>query len=110
MIAMSHFTYTFSPLSVSLPRCIFSVTLMCTLFLLLAGCGSHPAPPHRVTVGENRIYTHDKIFKGIYEFAGHKRSMDVTNPALAGTYLGYYWKQLEPQKGYFNWNLVDQDM
>ncbi|HEY5005763.1 MAG TPA: beta-galactosidase [Ktedonobacteraceae bacterium] len=52
----------------------------------------------------------DPNFKGIYEFSGHNSSTDATNPALAGTYLGYYWSQLEPQKGQYNWDLIDQQM
>jgi hypothetical protein len=57
-----------------------------------------------------RRSTRDTTFRGIYEFSGQKKSADVANPYVAGTYLGYYWKQLEPQQGQFNWNLIDQDM
>ncbi len=41
----------------------------------------------------------DPNFKGIYEFSSHNSSTDATNPAIAGTYLGYYWSQLEPLTG-----------
>ena len=52
----------------------------------------------------------DANFKGIYEFSSHNSSTDATNPAIAGTYLGYYWSQLEPQQGQYNWDLIDQQM
>ena len=48
--------------------------------------------------------------KGIYEFSGKNSSADASNLYLAGTNLMYYWAQLEPQKGQYNWNLIDQDM
>jgi hypothetical protein len=108
---MSHFMQRFSPLSVSLSRCIiFSLILICMLFLLLYSCGRKPTPSSQVNLGINKLFPEDRNFNGIYEFGGYNRSTDVTNPALAGTYLGYYWKQLEPQKGYFNWDLIDRDM
>jgi Beta-galactosidase len=49
-------------------------------------------------------------FKGIYEFSGYNSSTDASNPALAGRSLVYYWAQLEPKKGQYNWSLIDQDM
>lgn len=52
----------------------------------------------------------DPNFKGIYVFSSHNASTDATNPAIAGTFLGYYWSQLEPQQGQYNWSLIDQQM
>jgi hypothetical protein len=49
-------------------------------------------------------------FRGIYEFAGGNSAADATNPELAGVVLVYYWSQIEPQKGVFAWNLIDDDM
>jgi hypothetical protein len=49
-------------------------------------------------------------FKGIYVFNGNNESTFANNPNIAGTYLGYYWSQLEPQQGQYNWSLIDNDM
>jgi hypothetical protein len=49
-------------------------------------------------------------FQGIYVFNGNNASTFSDNPVVAGTYLGYYWAQLEPQNGQYNWNLIDNDM
>ena len=49
-------------------------------------------------------------FKGIYQFAGHNSAKNSNNPSIQGTFLGYYWSQLEPQKDQYDWNLIDQDM
>ncbi len=49
-------------------------------------------------------------FKGVYQFAGHNSAKNSDNPYIQGTYLGYYWSQLEPQKNQYNWGLIDQDM
>jgi hypothetical protein len=43
-------------------------------------------------------------------FNGNNASTFSNNPAIAGTYLGYYWSQLEPQQGQYNWSLIDNDM
>jgi hypothetical protein len=43
-------------------------------------------------------------------FNGNNASTYSDNPSVAGTYLGYYWAQLEPQNGQYNWNLIDNDM
>ena len=48
-------------------------------------------------------------FKGIFQF-GTNSSTLASNPSIAGTHLGYYWSQLEPQKGQYNWNVIDQQM
>jgi hypothetical protein len=49
-------------------------------------------------------------FRGIYEFAGGNSSVDATNPNLAGVVLVYYWSQIEPQKGVFDWSQIQSDM
>lgn len=49
-------------------------------------------------------------FQGIYVFNGNNASTFSNNPSVSGTYLGYYWAQLEPQNGQYNWNLIDNDM
>ena len=52
----------------------------------------------------------DSAFKGIYAFSGSNSSDLATDPDIAGRSLVYYWRQLEPQKGQYNWALVDKDM
>ncbi|MGO8863356.1 MAG: hypothetical protein ACLQRH_21730, partial [Acidimicrobiales bacterium] len=52
----------------------------------------------------------DATFKGIYEFAGNNSSTDAGDPDLAGVVLDYYWSQIEPQQGVFDWSLVTSDM
>src|ERR1700686_2789716 len=49
-------------------------------------------------------------FKGIYDFSSSNSSGSADKSYLAGDYLGYYWSQLEPQKGQYNWSIIDQDM
>ena len=49
-------------------------------------------------------------FRGIYEFAGNNSSADATDPDLAGVVLTYYWSQIEPEKGVFDWSQIQSDM
>jgi hypothetical protein len=49
-------------------------------------------------------------FRGIYEFAGGNSSSDARDPDLAGVVLVYYWSEIEPQKGVFDWSLIQGDM
>jgi hypothetical protein len=74
---------------------------------------SPPAdPPSSTSVPAEKPapVTSDPNFKGIYEFAGGNSSTDATAPDLAGVVLIYYWSQIEPQKGAFDWNLITNDM
>jgi Beta-galactosidase len=48
-------------------------------------------------------------FKGIYQFGSNSSTL-ASNPYIAGAHLGYYWSQLEPQKGQYNWKVIDQQM
>lgn len=48
-------------------------------------------------------------FKGIYNF-GTNGSALAKNQYLAGTYLGFYWSELEPAQGQFNWSVADNAM
>lgn len=49
-------------------------------------------------------------YQGIFAFSGDNGSDLATDPDVAGRSLVYYWGQLEPQPGVYNWNLIDQDM
>ena len=49
-------------------------------------------------------------FEGIYEFAGNNSSADATDPDLAGVDLVYYWSEIEPEKGVFDWSQIESDM
>ena len=48
-------------------------------------------------------------FKGILEFAGNDNT-NATNPYIAGVSKTYYWSQIEPQKGVYNWDIIDTDL
>jgi Beta-galactosidase len=62
-----------------------------------------PSPPgHKPVPGP-------RSFKGIYNF-GKNGSALANHPYLAGTYLGFYWSELEPAQGQFNWKTVDDAM
>ena len=49
-------------------------------------------------------------FKGIYEFAGDNSAADAGDPDLTGVDLVYYWSQIEPEKGVFDWSQIQSDM
>jgi Beta-galactosidase len=49
-------------------------------------------------------------FKGLYQFTANNSSINSDKPYLAGNYLGYYWSQLEPLKGQYDWSIIDQNM
>jgi hypothetical protein len=49
-------------------------------------------------------------FRGIYEFGGNNSATDATDPDLAGVVLNYYWSQIEPEKGVFDWTQIQSDM
>jgi hypothetical protein len=49
-------------------------------------------------------------FRGIYEFAGNNSAADATDPDLAGVVLVYYWSQIEPSRGTFDWSVIGRDM
>lgn len=61
-----------------------------------------PSPPRNPTPGPHP-------FKGIYNF-GSNGSALANNPYLAGTYLGYFWSELEPAQGQYNWKVIDDAM
>ena len=48
-------------------------------------------------------------FKGIFQFGSNSSTL-ASNPSIAGAHLGYYWSQLEPQQGQYNWSVIDQQM
>ncbi len=48
-------------------------------------------------------------FKGIYQFGSNASNL-ASNPSIAGVHPGYYWSQLEPQRGQYNWGVIDQQM
>lgn len=49
-------------------------------------------------------------FRGIFLFNSHNGSDLATNPDLMGTDLVYYWSQIEPQPGQYQWGVIDQDI
>lgn len=61
-------------------------------------------------VSGTRTQTQYPGFKGLFQFTGNNTSKNSDSPYLAGTVLSYYWSQLEPQQGQFNWSVIDRDM
>jgi hypothetical protein len=49
-------------------------------------------------------------FRGIYEFSGNNSAADAGNPDLAGVVLVYYWSEIEPERGTFDWSQIENDM
>jgi hypothetical protein len=49
-------------------------------------------------------------FRGIFEFAGQDSAADAGDPDLAGVDLVYYWSQIEPSPGVYDWTVIDQAM
>jgi len=49
-------------------------------------------------------------FKGVIEYAGNNSAADAGNPDLAGVDLDYYWSQIEPTKGDFDWAVINSAM
>ncbi len=49
-------------------------------------------------------------FKGIYAFKTNNDAQFSTHPSIAGTYLGYYWAQIEAKRGQYDWSQIDRDM
>jgi hypothetical protein len=69
---------------------------------------SPPTPPPPVTTPTPSPAISG--FQGIYAFNTGNSSALATNPSIAGTELAYYWSQLEPVQGQYNWSLIDNDM
>jgi hypothetical protein len=76
-----------------------------------------PAPKHKKpSPGQNSSPPGHKPpvpgphpFKGIYNFGNNGSSL-ADNLYLAGTYLGFYWSELEPKPGQYNWKAIDDAM
>ena len=49
-------------------------------------------------------------FRGIFLFSSKNSADLATNLDLAGTNLVYYWSQIEPQSGQYQWSVIDKDM
>jgi hypothetical protein len=86
-----------------------------TVGLAASGCGgSAPVgsqPSATTTSGvPTRVTQSVSGFRGIYEFAGDNSSADAHDPYLAGVNLDYYWSQIEPARGRFDWSVIDKDM
>ncbi len=54
--------------------------------------------------------TTDDTFHGVFEYAGNNSAADAGNPDLAGVDLDYYWSQIEPQKGVYDWSIITSAM
>jgi hypothetical protein len=78
--------------------------------LCVAACSDPPATS--ATIGRQKTATTASLtgFQGVYEFAGKNSSSDANDPNLAGVDLVYYWSQIEPQEGVYEWNVIQSDM
>lgn len=96
-------------------RLIMTLGLILLLLIAIAGVGvgifstlrkpSTKSLPARSTATTQQYPN----FKGIFQF-GSNASTLASNPSIAGAHLGYYWSQLEPQQGQYNWSVIDQQM
>jgi hypothetical protein len=72
-----------------------------------------PSPGHKPSPSplppEHKPVAGLRPFRGIYNF-GKNGSALASNQYLAGTYLGFYWSELEPVRGQYNWKAVDDAM
>ncbi len=71
---------------------------------------STPPPPEQTQSPTSNAADAAAGFQGIYDFAGNNSPADARNPSLAGVVLIYYWSQIEPEKGVFDWNVIADDM
>lgn len=98
----------------------WSVALLFLLVAaLIAGCSSGssqgsgtPTPPVTGSVPPGQVPGGGSLgsAKGIYQFTGQKNPANASLPYLAGASLNFYWSDIEPAKGQFNWGLIDGDM
>ena len=49
-------------------------------------------------------------FRGVIEYAGNNSTADAADPSLAGVDLDYYWSQIEPAKGVYDWSVITTAM
>lgn len=91
---------------------ILPILLM--LALLVTGCNSSKSSttqaPTITTTMPATVVPLPTQNKGIYQFTGEKSTQNASLSFLAGASLNFYWSDLEPTKGQFNWSLVDQQM
>ena len=82
------------------------------IVLLVSACASPsssaPHPSARGTLTPSP--TSYPNFKGIIQFTGEQNPNNASNPYLAGANLAFYWSQVEPQKGHYRWDIIDQEM
>lgn len=49
-------------------------------------------------------------FRGIFQFQGTDDPANASSPYLAGANICFYWSQLEPVQGQYDWSLLDRAM
>jgi hypothetical protein len=82
------------------------IASLCALFIVLVSF----IPLVSIHASSLRTTSSTKYpnFQGIYEFSGQNSSTDASNPYVIGRDFTFYWKQLEPQEGQYNWSIIDQ--
>lgn len=88
-------------------------TMALALCLLFTACGNSiqgtkaTSSPISLTPPLHASYPN---FHGIFQFRGEEDPANASSPYLAGANITFYWSQLEPAQGHYNWKLLDQAM
>jgi hypothetical protein len=89
-----------------------AVAAVVTLAACTSASGSTMGVPaaSATTVATRTAKASSAGFHGVYEYAGDNSSSDAANPDLAGVDLDYYWSQIEPTKGTYDWSIITTAM
>lgn len=49
----------------------------------------------------------DAKFQGFIQFTGNQFTQNAANPYLAGASMDFYWSELEPQQGQYQWSVIE---
>ncbi len=66
--------------------------------------------PLRGDLASETTSAQDSDFHGVFEYAGNNSTADAADPDLAGVVLDYYWSQIEPKKGDYDWSVITDAM
>src|SRR2546423_3426534 len=81
--------------------------------LILSFCSAHDnnanSPPSSYNDTTHNVTAGNKIW-GVWGGGNISSEEMLSYPFFRGWYIVYKWKQLEPQKDYFDWNYFDNQM
>jgi hypothetical protein len=75
-----------------------------------AAHGDSALAPVRGNLASETASAQDRDFHGVFEYAGNNSAADAADPDLAGVVLDYYWSQIEPKKGDYDWSVITDAM